>query len=75
MNAFRSPGARCELDIDECVSDPCLNGGVCEDLTGSFSCICTQGFSGERCEVNVDECNSAPCLNGGSCKDSVNDFR
>lgn len=70
-----SIGSRCELEIDECLSNPCLNEGVCEDLTGGYTCTCAVGFSGDRCEINIDECNSTPCLNGGSCFDAVNNFR
>lgn len=68
-------GSRCELEIDECLSSPCLNEGVCEDLTGGYTCNCAIGFSGDHCEVDIDECYSSPCLNGGSCLDAVNDFR
>lgn len=70
-----SAGSRCEMEINECLSNPCLNRGVCDDLTGGYTCNCVVGFSGDRCEVNVDECYSAPCLNGGSCLDAVNNFR
>ena len=55
------------LDIDECVSNPalCLNG-ECQNLLGSYRCICPEGFdldqrssvvicSGKyRCEENMD---------------------
>lgn len=68
-------GSRCELEINECLSSPCLNGGVCEDQTGGYVCNCAVGFSGDHCEVNIDECYSTPCLNGGSCLDAVNNFR
>lgn len=68
-------GACCELEIDECESRPCQNGGVCKDLAAGYSCSCSQGFTGESCEVNIDECYTAPCLNGGTCVDAVNDFR
>lgn len=70
-----SAGSHCELEINECLSNPCLNEGLCEDLTGGYACNCDVGFSGDRCEVNIDECLSAPCLNGGSCLDAVNNFR
>ena len=39
-------GDLCDLDIDECVSEPCLNGGACLNLVGEFQCNCASGFSG-----------------------------
>lgn len=71
---FLLKGTHCELEIDECLSNPCLNRGVCEDLAGAYACTCAQGFAGDSCEINVNECNSAPCLNGGTCSDGVNRF-
>ena len=38
------------LDIDECVSNPCLNEGTCGDEIGGYSCTCPQGFSGPTCD-------------------------
>lgn len=34
-------------DIDECSQDPglCLPHGVCENLQGSYVCICDEGFT------------------------------
>ena len=38
------------LDIDECASKPCLNGGKCVDGINSFTCKCAAGFMGKNCE-------------------------
>lgn len=38
-------------DVDECSSDPCLNGGSCVDLVGNFTCLCAEPFEGPRCET------------------------
>ena len=40
-----------ELDINECISNPCLNGGNCTDQVNGFTCSCVPGFSGTRCET------------------------
>lgn len=45
---FLSQGAKCEIDIDECDSAPCQNGGLCKDGMGDFQCQCKPGFLGER---------------------------
>lgn len=36
-------GTYCEVDIDECQSSPCVNGGVCKDRVNGFSCTCPSG--------------------------------
>ena len=39
-----------ELDINECASSPCLNGGLCDNLLNSYRCNCPLGFTGTNCE-------------------------
>uniref|UniRef100_A0A8C8AQF1 Sushi, von Willebrand factor type A, EGF and pentraxin domain-containing protein 1 n=1 Tax=Otus sunia TaxID=257818 RepID=A0A8C8AQF1_9STRI len=68
-------GANCEMEINECLSNPCLNRAVCEDRVGSFFCKCLPGFTGILCERNIDECLSRPCRNGATCRDGINSFR
>ena len=68
-------GQNCEIDIDDCESQPCLHDGVCIDQLGAFKCDCTNtGFTGAVCQLNINECESNPCTNGASCQDKVNTF-
>ncbi|XP_062936120.1 sushi, nidogen and EGF-like domain-containing protein 1 [Cynocephalus volans] len=67
-------GRRCHLDVNECDSHPCQNGGTCTHGVNSFSCQCPASFTGPTCETDVDECRSGPCLNGGSCVDLVGNY-
>ena len=55
------------LDIDNCESRPCQNGGACYDNIASRTCFCVKGFTGESCEINEGNCNPNPCSNGCSC--------
>ena len=38
------------VDIDECVSNPCMNGGTCVDGDAFFTCSCVHGYKGTFCE-------------------------
>ncbi|KAG9341579.1 hypothetical protein JZ751_019092 [Albula glossodonta] len=58
----------CE-EINECLSQPCLNGGTCRDRVASYLCECDDGFGGPRCQIDMDECLSEPCKHGGTCVD------
>ncbi|KAK3740125.1 hypothetical protein QZH41_001273 [Actinostola sp. cb2023] len=42
-------GKHCEHEINECSSNPCLNGGVC--MANRYQCSCPDGFNGSRCEI------------------------
>eukprot|EP00057_Strongylocentrotus_purpuratus_P014279 XP_011668753.1 PREDICTED: lactadherin-like [Strongylocentrotus purpuratus] len=36
-----------------CRSNPCFNGGNCEETDTGFTCLCLDGYRGERCAENV----------------------
>ncbi|XP_063000667.1 protein crumbs homolog 2 [Elgaria multicarinata webbii] len=67
-------GETCSVDIDECKSQPCQNGGSCVDLVNGYRCDCLAGYSGVECATDIDECEGHPCENGGACEDGVADY-
>ncbi|CAG2230338.1 Neurogenic locus notch homolog protein 1 [Mytilus edulis] len=65
-------GTSCDIKIDDCAPNPCLNGGDCSDGVDFFTCTCAAGYEGKICDRNIDDCDQDPCLNGGQCIDGVN---
>lgn len=39
------------IDVNECISNPCQNGGRCIDLRRHYSCQCPEGRTGYNCQV------------------------
>lgn len=58
------------LQLNACNSNPCLQGGDCEDIYSSYHCSCPLGWSGTQCELNINECFSNPCIHG-NCSDRL----
>nr|XP_046207765.1 protein crumbs homolog 1-like isoform X2 [Oncorhynchus gorbuscha] len=46
-------GHRCEQEVDECKSNPCLNGGYCRNLINNYHCVCDMSFAGDNCQVDL----------------------
>ncbi|EGV95322.1 Sushi, nidogen and EGF-like domain-containing protein 1 [Cricetulus griseus] len=65
-------GRRCHLDVNECASHPCQNGGTCTHGVNSFSCQCPAGFKGLTCESAQSPCDNKVCQNGGQCQAESN---
>lgn len=63
-------GSLCETTINECLSNPCLNGGSCSDLVNAFVCSCTSGHVGPRCNETACVVSNPLCMNGGTCYDN-----
>lgn len=36
-------GDFCEMDVNECCSEPCLHGAICQDLINGYQCHCRPG--------------------------------
>lgn len=67
-------------DINECAQNPAIcENGACENLIGTYRCICNAGFevdsSGKVC-VDINECEKdVDICNGGQCKNTVGGFQ
>ena len=41
------------LEIDECESSPCSNGGTCINLVNGYHCICAPGYNYTHCQNGI----------------------
>lgn len=57
-------GEQCDVNINECNSNPCMSGGTCVDKVNGFHCLCPPGTYGPLCLSGTDHCASQPCVNG-----------
>ncbi|XP_003980582.1 coagulation factor VII [Felis catus] len=60
------------VDGDQCASNPCQNGGSCEDQLQSYICFCLDNFEGRNCETNKKD--QLICVNeNGGCEQYCSD--
>jgi hypothetical protein len=69
-------GSNCEIDINECESNPCKNRGVCSmPKLDMYKCTCLSEYIGINCENPVNSCTTFPCLNNGVCVQTPTTFK
>ncbi|CAH1259103.1 VWDE [Branchiostoma lanceolatum] len=66
-NGTEFTGPLCDVDVDECLNNPC-DHGVCNNTVGGFQCECEQYYTGPLCDQETP-CFSSPCPNNGTCAD------
>ena len=37
-------------DINHCVENPCLKGGLCRNIANEYNCTCSDGYTGSHCD-------------------------
>ena len=61
-------------DINECASNPCLNGAICTDEVNRYHCACLVGYRGAMCEESksthftAEHFNISWILNNVNCR-------
>lgn len=55
-------GQFCDVQLNFCSPQPCLNNGICVNTALGFQCICSSIFTGPTCAVLIDPCLSQPCV-------------
>ena len=59
----------CNVEVDMCYSNPCLNQGSCLSKEGGYTCVCREGFTGPDCEVSLlrSACQPGLCAAPSTC--------
>eukprot|EP00057_Strongylocentrotus_purpuratus_P013529 XP_011668003.1 PREDICTED: fibrillin-3-like isoform X2 [Strongylocentrotus purpuratus] len=70
---YAGNGTFCE-DVDECALeiDECHDNATCNNLPGTYDCVCNRGFYGNgRVCIPIDptRCSDNPCFPGVECSD------
>ncbi|KAI6654809.1 Notch [Oopsacas minuta] len=50
------------------------NNGFCEITGDSYTCHCSNGYTGEHCSDDIDECNEPGICNYGMCSNSIGNY-
>ncbi|XP_039215010.1 lactadherin isoform X2 [Crotalus tigris] len=48
-------GKHCQYNVNECLSQPCKNGGTCLNLKGHFDCKCPSPYVGKTCQMRCKD--------------------
>ncbi|XP_039717310.1 protein crumbs homolog 2 isoform X3 [Pteropus medius] len=60
-------GLTCQEDVDECLSEPCLHGGTCDDTVAGYICRCPEAWGGHDCSVQLTGCQGHTCPLAAAC--------
>ncbi|XP_019376182.1 PREDICTED: brevican core protein isoform X4 [Gavialis gangeticus] len=52
---------------EDCIPNPCLNGGTCSEEEVGISCVCLPGYGGHTCETDLQKCGPGWDSFQGSC--------
>jgi hypothetical protein len=55
------------VDVDNCASSPCQNGGICNNLLNNYTCTCNGTWTGYHCSEATLSCNDITCYNNATC--------
>ncbi|XP_033097422.1 adhesion G protein-coupled receptor L4-like [Anneissia japonica] len=58
-------------DNNECDSNPCQNGGTCEDTVNGYRCARSLEWNGKNCTADAYDCQNIQYLNGSSVNDTM----
>ena len=70
INSYTGTNCDVSLYANVCSSQPCQNGGTCQQIGSGYVCNCVYPYSGTLCQncPVTNPCSSFPCQNGGTCQ-------
>ena len=74
-NATSSVTITINVWTDFCQQNPCNNGAICTNVNNSYTCDCTEEYSGQNCSILKNPCNKTePCYNNGICFNTADEL-
>ena len=61
-------------EVDECIANPCSNGGTCHDFVNYYNCTCPSGYNNGTDCTFINFCSSSPCMNDATCNPVLNGY-